>query len=347
MQARKVHPFLSIVVPVYNGSKTLAVCLSAIVNSNSNWELIVVNDGSTDDSAVIAENLGATVLETKGRLGPGAARNLGTQVAKGEYVCFIDADCEVHGSTLINLVKVLEQHPGIEAVFGSYDDTPKAPNFIAQYRNLLHHYVHQTGCEAASTFWAGCGAVKRSTFLTLGGFDTQRYQRPCIEDIELGYRIRKAGGKILLAKQVQVKHHKAWDFLSLLKTDVLERGIPWTLLLMSDRSCIVNDLNLQVSSRTSVVGAYALLVLLGAGLFKPQLLLLAIIPIVGLMQLNWNVYRFFYDKRGASFALRSIAMHWFYYLYCGVSFVCGLWLYWWQRLCQKFRSHLSSGKAAA
>jgi hypothetical protein len=50
-------------------------------------------------------------------------------------------------------------HPEVDAVFGSYDDAPRAPNFIAQYKNLFHHYVHQHGKEEASTFWAGCGTV--------------------------------------------------------------------------------------------------------------------------------------------------------------------------------------------
>jgi GT2 family glycosyltransferase len=131
------------------------------------------------------------------------ARNLGAKVAQGEYLCFIDADCEVHRETLSNIVTTFQEHPDIDALFGSYDDEPKATNFIAQYKNLFHHYVHQNGQEDASTFWAGCGAIKRSLFLELGGFDVNRYRRPSIEDIELGYRIKQTGSKIYLAKNVQ------------------------------------------------------------------------------------------------------------------------------------------------
>lgn len=323
------HPFLSIIVPVYNGGYAFIYCLSAIEQSKfKNWELIVVNDGSSDQSANVAERFGATVLKTKGRLGPGAARNLGAQAASGEYLCFIDADCEVKSDTFATLVQTLKQHPEIDAVFGSYDDAPKATNFIAQYRNLFHHYVHQDSNEEASTFWAGCGAVKRSTFLTLGGFDVQRYPRPSIEDIDLGYRIRQAGGKITLAKQVQVKHHKAWYLISMIKTDVLDRGIPWTRLLLSNKSNFVNDLNLQISSRISVAASYVLGILLLASFYKPEISFLALFTATLLLVLNMKIYRFFYRKRGLVFSIRAIFMHWLYYLYSGVAFIGGALLYW-------------------
>lgn len=79
---------------------------------------------------------------------------------------------------------VFKREPDIAALFGSYDDNPGETTFLSQYRNLLHHFVHQQGCEDASTFWAGCGAIRREVFLSIGGFD-EGYVRPAIEDIEL------------------------------------------------------------------------------------------------------------------------------------------------------------------
>jgi len=323
------HPFLSIIVPVYNGGNAFAVCLKAIDQSSfRDWELIVVDDGSTDNSAAIAKRIEATLLQTGGRMGPGAARNLGAQVAQADYLCFIDADCEVHPDTLANLANTLKNYPEVDAVFGSYDDKPKAPNFIAQYKNLLHHYTHQNGKEEASTFWAGCGTVKRSAFLALGGFDVRRYPRPSIEDIDLGYRIRHAGGKIHLAKQIQVKHHKAWQLNSLVKTDVFDRAIPWTKLLLSNQSNVINDLNLQTASRISIVATYGLLLFTLASFIKGEFTLLIFMSALVLMFINWDVYRFFYRKRGVTFMVRSIGMHWFYYFYSGLAFVLGILLHW-------------------
>ncbi len=331
------RPFLSIIVPVYNGGDPFVQCLAAIQRSRVlAWEFIVVDDGSTDRSAAIAKTFGATVLKTGGRLGPGSARNLGAHHAQGDYLCFLDADCEVCPDALSLLVQTLKQHPTIDAVFGSYDDAPAAANFVAQYKNLLHHYVHQTGCEEATTFWAGCGAIKRSTFLAVGGFNVQRYKRPSIEDIDLGYRIRQGGGTIYLAKHVQVKHHKAWSLKSLVKTDVFDRGIPWTRLLLQNKANFVNDLNLQVSNRISVVLTYSLLTLAIASLYQFELTFLAVFSAIWLLILNANVYRFFREKRGILFALKSIALHWLYYLYSGIALLLGTLLHWQYVAGQKF-----------
>jgi glycosyltransferase involved in cell wall biosynthesis len=329
-------PFLSVIVPVYNGGEAWLTCLRAIAQSKPpSWEWIVVDDGSTDGSAIAAARFGATILTTTGRQGPGVARNLGAQLATGEYLCFLDADCEIHPQTFSQMIGVLEQRPEVDAIFGSYDDAPKAPNFVAQYKNLLHHYTHQMGCEMASTFWAGCGVVKRSTFLALGGFDEVRYPRPSIEDIELGYRLRQAGGFIHLAKQVQVKHHKAWSLESLVKTDVCDRAIPWTRLLLSYPSGLTNDLNLQVNSRLSVVAVYLWVLFLFASIYRLETLWGALSMTVLLLSLNWPVYDFFFKKRGLGFAIKAIGMHWLYYIYSGLALIIGTGLHWQQHFRQQ------------
>jgi glycosyltransferase involved in cell wall biosynthesis len=325
-------PLFSIVIPVYNGGDLFKRCLAAIRQSSyTDWELVVVDDGSTDDSDLLAGQFGARVLNTKGRLGPAAARNLGAQAARGRYLYFIDADCELHPDTLANIAQIIHTDPGLDALFGSYDDAPGAPNFIAQYKNLFHHYVHQNSNATASTFWTGCGVIKRSQFLALGGFDLQRYRRPAIEDIDLGYRLKQAGGRIRLAKQVQVKHLKAWTLASLLKSDIFDRGIPWTRLILRGRA-FMSDLNLQTHNRVSVVAVYGLLLALAAGFFQPPALFLALALAALLLWLNQDLYRFFYQKRGLPFTLRVIPMHWFYYIYNAISFGCGLLLYWHEQL---------------
>lgn len=322
-------PLISIITPVYNGGYPFVCCLLAMSRTQfTDWELIVVDDGSTDESAAIARQFGAKVLKTSGREGPGAARNQGAEAAKGKYLCFIDADCEVCHDAIAMLGQKLELQPEIDALFGSYDDAPKATNFIAQYKNLMHHYVHQQGSEDASTFWSGFGVVKRELFLKLGGFDIERYPRPSIEDIELGYRIKQAGGKIYLAKELQVKHHKAWKLMGLIETDVFDRGIPWTMLLLDNKSNMVNDLNLQTSSRISVVATYGLVFCLLASIFIPAAIISGAILAVLLLYLNWDVYRFFYEKRGLVFALKVIPVHWLYYFYGGLSFVLGTLSHW-------------------
>ncbi len=146
--------------------------------------------------------------------------------------------------------------PALSALIGSYDDDPHTKDFLSQYRNLMHHYVHQAGQEAASTFWSGCGAIRRRVFEEVSGFN-ETYGRPAIEDIELGYRLHQNGHKVLLDHDLTVKHLKQWTFWKLVKTDIFDRGIPWTELILRDRH-MPNDLNIQLSQRVSVALAFLL-----------------------------------------------------------------------------------------
>lgn len=324
MAESRIDPtYLSVIIPVYNGGAVFERCLRSLRESSfRDYQLIVVDDGSDDGSEILAAKYGGMVLHTPGRVGPGAARNQGADQAAGEFILFLDADCEVGPNTLALAAGHLRADPSLDALFGSYDDEPAVPKFVSRYKNLQHHYVHQNASEDASTFWAGCGAVRRSVFLRLGGFDVRRYDRPSIEDIELGYRLKAQGHRIKLAKDVQVKHHKRWTLRSLIKTDVFDRGIPWTVLLLTNKQ-VVNDLNLDTRGRSSVAAAVLLFVALVLALADWRFLWLAVGLAVLLLVLNLPFYRFFYRQGGAVFALGCIALHWMYFLYSAFAYAAG------------------------
>lgn len=234
MSESRALPFFSVIVPVLDGGAAFARCLAAIqASSFVDHELIVVDDGSRDGSTELARQHGATVLSTTGRAGPAAARNLGARAARGAYLFFVDADCEVAPTAFERAARLLCADPGLDGVFGAYDDAPGAPGWVAQVKNLHHAFVHRANAGPISTFWCGCGAIRRSTFEARGGFDAVRYPRGSIEDIELGYRIHAAGGRVLLAPEIQAKHWKAWTLASVIRSDLFDRGIPWMRLLLS------------------------------------------------------------------------------------------------------------------
>jgi GT2 family glycosyltransferase len=284
-------------------------------------ELIVVDDGSTDGSGDVAREFGAELIRFPGPGGPARARNRGAASATGELLYFVDADVTVPVDALARLATRVSGDPGLAAVIGSYDDTPAAPGFFAQYRNLFHHYTHQKSNPEGSTFWGACGAMVRRVFEEMGGFD-ESYGRPCVEDIELGYRLRRAGYRILLDRDLQVKHLKAWSLRSILVTDFFQRALPWTELILRAPS-IPADLNLDHASRVSVALTGGIpLALLGA-LWWTGAIWIALAQLLLLLALNAQVYRFFWRKRGLWFALRVVPMHYQYYLYGGVAFALG------------------------
>lgn len=319
-----VRPEISVIVPVLDGGADFGRCLDALAAApvSPAWELIVVDDGSTDGSADCARAAGARLLFTAHpRSGPAVARNLGAVAARGEFLLFVDADVLVTPHTVHHMIQAFRAEPSLTAVFGSYDARPASPNFISQYKNLFHHFVHQASRSDATTFWSGCGAIRRSVFLDFGGFDTS-YGRPSIEDIELGYRLTTAGCAVRLRHDIQVTHLKRWTAASLLLSDVRDRGIPWTRLMLRKRT-FTSDLNLQASNRVSVACIALMWIALAAAVIEPLIAWAALPLAIVVLGLNAPLYRFFQRQRGVRFMVIAIPWHWLYYTYNGLCFVAG------------------------
>jgi len=280
---------ISVIVPVYNSAGYLRKCLEHLRRSSvSDYECIVVDDGSTDTSADVARQFGVTVLSTDRRRGPAFARNLGAKSAKGEILFFIDADVCVASNTLDRVSANFEQDPDLAAVMGSYDDEPDSQDFLSLYKNLMHCYVHHNSRREACTFWSGCGAIRKRVFHEASGFD-ESYDRPAIEDIELGYRLKSAGKKLALDTSILVRHLKRWSFFGLVKTDILDRGIPWTELILRDRH-LPNDLNLQLSQRVSVALVFLLIAVAGfTALYEGRPFVLALLTLLFLFLAQFGV----------------------------------------------------------
>jgi len=310
---------LSIIIPVHKGGEKFRFCLESVQRAiRPPDEVIVVADGEADGSWRLAKELGIQVINLTQTGGPARARNTGARAAKGDILFFVDADVTIPSDALIRIGLAFQNDWELAALFGSYDDAPAETNFFSQYKNLFHHYVHQTASREASTFWGACGAIKREVFWEVGAFD-ESYLHPCIEDIELGYRIKKAGYRIRLLKELQVKHLKRWGFISLLRADLFYRAFPWSGLILSSRS-MINDLNLKMSHRLSGILVWIGLLAIFASFYTSWGYLVILGVITMLLTLNGAVYRFFFRKRGALFTLKMIPFHWFYYLYSTMVF---------------------------
>lgn len=314
---------ISVVMPVFNGVGFIQHSLPALIAMQQRGEVlevIVVDDGSTDATIELAQQLGAKIMHSGGRLGPGGARNVAAHEAAGDVLWFVDADVVVHEDAALAIAKGFDDD-NVVGVFGSYDDHPTATNFFSQYKNLVHHYYHQHAKEVAQTFWSGCGAVRREAFLAVGGFDIERYKYPSIEDIELGHRLLAAGGGLRLRREVQCTHLKVWRLGNLLHTEIFRRAIPWSRLIISSGEGIPNDLNVGMAEqgRALVAGILVLMLLVVASGFLSPVWLLA--SLVVTLLVNTEICQFFLHRGGFLFACKAFLFHQIYYLYSAAAFV--------------------------
>jgi GT2 family glycosyltransferase len=273
----------SVIIPATDEPVTLERCLDAIRSAAD----------PPDEVIVIDRPLG---------VGPAATRNAGALRARGTVLIFIDSDVVVHHDVFTRIRAAFASDGELCAVFGSYDDTPSAHGVVSTFRNLLHHYVHQSAPGMATTFWAGLGAVRRDAFIAVDGFDDWRFRAPSIEDIDLGLRLASAGGVIRLDPAIQGTHLKHWRLGSMMLTDLLYRGTPWTALMLA-RGPQAARLNVRGTHLLAVSAFIAGLAAAAVG--RPR----ASLPLMGMyLALNTPFYALMHRSVGPRSALTGVAL---------------------------------------
>ncbi len=313
---------LAVIVPVHNGAKTLDRCLTALAASGRRPdEVIVVDDGSRDDSAARAEAHGVRVIRlVDGPCGPALARNRGAAATEADVLLFVDSDVVVHPATVGQVEQQFASSDVVDALFGSYDDEPTDPGVVSRYKNLLHHHTHQTGRPEATTFWAGCGAVRREAFEAVGGF-AESYQGASIEDIEFGHRLVADGYRVRLCPEILSTHLKRWSLWGMVRTDVCNRAIPWSRLIATSES-VPDDLNLGWESRIAAAAAwlFVLLAALMIALGHPVAGLGSLISATGVVVCHLGTFRLFLRTGGPLFCVGAFFLHVLYLMYSSAIF---------------------------
>ncbi len=319
---RPAHPSLpevSVVVPVHRGGEDLTRCLDAVAALDpAPAEVLVVADGADHDDLARARRPGITLLSVAGPGGPARARNVAARQARGDVLLFLDADVVAATDVVGRVAHRLRDHPEVDALIGSYDDAPAAPNLLSQYKNLQNHYVHQHARREGFTFWAGCGAVRTATFRSLGGFD-ESFGVPSVEDIELGYRLTAAGGRIHVLPDLQVTHLKRWGLRSLFVSDVFRRALPWSALILRTGR-MEDDLNVDRAGRLRVALACAAVAAGAAIPWVSYAAATSLTLLAALVASELPLLAFYTRARGVGFALRILPWQVFFHVYCGAAF---------------------------
>lgn len=292
---------VSVVIPAYNAERTLAACLDSVYGQTSPvHEVIVVDDGSTDRTAAIAQGYPCTLISGGGNRGVSAARNAGVAAATGEVVFFLDSDEALTEDSVANAVEILLDDPECACVHGLmapdplFDDGP-----VERYRMLHSYWWRVRGVGESQTAFFSQGAVRRAVFDHLGGFDESLRDS---EDLEFSDRLAPHY-RIVMTDRIMAYHDDEYRLRPLLG-EIFRRAQLLVPAMASARRG--GRSNLTANTPGSVGTAALFLATLPFPFWYPLLPVLAFLAFCGA---NAGLLRFVARHRGLGFVPFCAGMH--------------------------------------
>ena len=223
---------VSVIVPAFNATCTIKATVESILNQQTNfaYEVIVVDDGSTDETASIIKQFPTVKYQYQSNAGPASARNHGARLAQGEYLAFTDSDCVPHPTWLTELINgFTEDNIGI--VCGSYGITNKE-SLLARCIHQEIIYRHKYLMPDFPKAFGGYNfCAKKNIYWQVGGFN-EIYRRASGEDNDLSYKILQSGYRIYFNRQALVDHVHPARVLRYLKEQA--RHGYWRVMMYAD-----------------------------------------------------------------------------------------------------------------
>ncbi|HET9635699.1 MAG TPA: glycosyltransferase family A protein [Gemmatimonadaceae bacterium] len=305
---------LSIIVPVSDAGSTLSRTLASIVASDlsrSAFEVIVVDDASTDGSAQIAARYADTVMRLSGsKCGAAYARNRGAEIARGNVIAFVDPDIVVHADTLPRMLRRLSTQSSIDAVTASHAQPDPADGWLSQYWKLLHRLGERAKGTSANVA-SPCAAIRRDVFLAMGMYDEWRFASASLEGIELGNRLEAQGHGAMLVRDADVQPLRAWNVIQMIRevwrrSALLARSLGYHRTRESVPSEVVFTLSRPAAPAFAAVCALALS---AAIVPQPSVLVTLAFILIGAAIINGRATAYFARERGWGFALALAPLH--------------------------------------
>lgn len=322
-------PTYAIIIPTYNAAPTLDALLESIARQTfTDFEVIVVDDASTDDTPAVLARHTARHERMAENSGPAACRNRGVALSTAPWLVFTDADTEFFPETMATLDDTLRRS-GADALVGSYAGRPANAGFAPAYKALWEYCmidqvlpVDEHGVAPVNTWAPRPGAIRRAAFDAAGGFDTG-FRGADLEDMELGYRMSGQGRRIVLAPGVRIRHHYPPTMSRELRA-FARRAYLWMRMFAERR---------QLDGHGEGSPAQALAHLAGFGAFW-ALLAGALVPAAGLpvaagllllyFALNRRLLRTARAWYGAGFGVAAAGYCWLHTVVLGFAAGCGL-----------------------
>jgi glycosyltransferase involved in cell wall biosynthesis len=322
---------VSVIIPVYNSADSIGRCLDSIFRSDyNNFEVLIVDDYSRDDSIAEAEHFDCRIIRQPSNRGAAAARNRGSREANGQILFFLDADVFVDKGTLTFIVEDLAENDLASAVIGVYAIAQEIEGFFSQYQTLFTIFNHEQSKRYIGWFWTAMGAVKRDAFEDTGGFN-EKYVGASAEDVELGYTLRKKGHRILYDNRIRGIHYHHHNLGSLIRNNFKKSAALVELVWKMSRDDkfahgFSNRRNLY-----ALIASYSMTASLLLAIIRPEWIILFAVSLVALVLCNLPFYGFLRREKGTTFILKTILLHYLIYTTVGVGSLLGTFRYYFNK----------------
>lgn len=318
-----METLISIIVPAYNSEATLNSCLEAIKNSNSkNLELIVINDGSNDQTAQIANNYTDKVIIHDKNHGRTYARNSGISQAKGDILVFIDSDVVISENSLSKIVDYFYMHPQVDALTGLLSKEHPNRNFFSQYKNLYMNYTFKKLPDEVYFLYGSINAIRKKSLVSY------EHDIKIADDINLGQKLASQNKTIAFLKDLEVVHLKRYSFFSWVHNDfkipfdmaqIFLKYKGWKHLVKKS----IGFAHVPKENLISILLVYAIGFLPFISTFGYQLSTAILTLALGWILLNVQFFYFLTKEKGLIFGALSVPVTFFDHVVMGLGVSCG------------------------
>lgn len=316
---------ISVVIPNYNGAETIGKCLeSAFSSIYKNFEIVVVDDNSQDNSVEIIRRFPCKLIPLDKHEGTSQARNVGALNSSGDIIFFIDSDCLLQEETLAIINRTLTTTGPDTVVGGTYTKIPYDKDFFSTFQSLFVNYSETKNAEHSDYIAAHAMIIDTETFRKSTGFPEKFL--PIIEDVEFTHRLRREGKRLITNPAIEVQHIFNFSLFSSLKNAVRKTRF-WVIYSLKNRDSFSDSGSASVELKVNVALLCLSILLIMLYVASKLSFILSLIPFIFFMNLytSRRFVKVMYEEKGLIFS--ALAFLYFSTLYAfavGTGTVIGI-----------------------
>jgi glycosyltransferase involved in cell wall biosynthesis len=305
--------FVSVVIPNHDGEATIGRCLEAAYASlYDSFEVIVVDDCSTDGSVGVIEKFPCTLLRLRKHAGASVARNKGAEQAKGDILFFTDADCLLEPDAIAIASQTLSREGPETIVGGTYTRIPYDDSFFSCFQSVFVNYSETKRPDNPDYVATHAMVIDACTFRKSSGFCENFL--PILEDVEYSHRLRKTGYRLLMNPHIQVQHIFNYSLFGSLENAVT-KSMYWSVYSLKNRDFFGDSGAASIGLKINVVAYLVVGILFLLSSLGGKAALLWAVPGVFILDLlpNTKLLNAFYRTKNLPFAVAAALYYFFVY----------------------------------